>query len=270
MPVAPDRRATFDVDARRAFARLGWTVVPALVDPHSVRLARQAIERWLSEAYDPGARSCYEERSFAPSLRRAPAIMALVTETGLLDVASELVGGPLLTPTQGQIALRLPDPLGSAAPPTAHVDGVPDGDNGVPADGRMHGHTVLVGVLLSDVPATGYGNLTVWPGTHLELARRCRSRDLGLSDPAAFLDAVDRLAAETSEPCAVTGRAGDAVLLHSLLAHAAGPNTSSRIRNAVYFRLSTPDRAVLGPATLTDPWIDWPAMQHLVEVADRR
>jgi hypothetical protein len=260
---------TFDHIARRVFARQGWIVVPAAVDLERVAAARGAIEHWMAESYDPGDRQQYEARSFAPSLRRDPVIMALLTETGLLGLATELVGCPLADPGKAQIALRLPDTAVPAVPPTPHVDGVADGDNGVPADGQMHGHTLLVGVLLSDVSTGGCGNLTVWPGTHDELARRCRSQQMDLSDPAAFLDTVAQLAADTSEPCAVTGRAGDVVLVHPLLAHAAANNASSAVRHAVYFRLSTPDRAVLGSSSLTDPWAGWPAMHDVVRFAGR-
>lgn len=62
------------------------------------------------------------------------------------------------------------------------------------------------------------------------------------------------------EPVPVSGRAGDVVLCHYQLAHAAGPNTSPHIRYAVYFRLEHVDHGRQKWECLIDVWREWPGM----------
>ncbi len=149
-------------------------------------------------------------------------------------------------------------PPGALGP---HIDGIPTSLNGVPADGRIHGFTVLAGILLSDMDEPGHGNLTVWAGSHLAMARWFAEHGTRIPDPDAFIEAAARVAYGTAEPVAVTGRAGDLVLAHHLLVHSSGGHAGPGIRYAAYFRLSTAARDDLGDAVVTDPWAEWDAMR---------
>ena len=89
---------------------------------------------------------------------------------------------------------------------------------------------MLAGIVLSDVDTASAGNLVVWPGSHRVLERYFRERG-----PKSLLSGMPAVDLGPPEP--VLARAGDVVLCHYQLAHAAGPNTSPRVRYAVYFRL---------------------------------
>jgi phytanoyl-CoA dioxygenase PhyH len=256
---------TLSTVQRDEFAQNGYIVLPGVVDDLHVDTALHVINHWLFMGFDSTQRFTYYAKSYAPEHESDPEILGLLTDTGGFDRAVELVGRPLGLPTRGQIALRFPVPLGRPAYyEGAHVDGTPTSMNGVPHDGRIHGHTLLAGVLLSDVPAPDQGNFTVWPGSHLTMARWFAEHGTKIPDPEAFFRATEATAAATSEPVAVVGRAGDLILAHHLLAHANGGHTGPRIRYAVFFRLSTDVRAQLGDAVLTDPWAEWDAMQPFV------
>jgi hypothetical protein len=194
-------------------------------------------------------------------------MVGLLTDNAGFDIATELVGAPLVRPKWSQIALRFPVPPGEAPRDAgAHLDGIPTADNGVPYDGRIHGFSLLAGVLLSDIPEAGHGNLTVWPGTHLAMSRWFAEHGNHVEDPNAFFQMNHRLAAEAGQPVAITGQAGDLVLAHYLLLHGVGGHAGPGIRYAVFYRLNTVDHDSLGDDVLTDPWAEWPAFKPSVSV----
>ncbi len=181
------------IEQLRALARDGFVVVPKVVNRARVDAALQAINHWLDTGYDSTRRSEYHARSFAPELGTDPAMVGLLTDTGAWEIVSGLVGRPLVRPTSAQIALRFPVPPGT--PPRGawpHIDGVPTADNGVLFDGRLHGFTALAGILLSDLPQPGHGNFTVWPGSHLAMARWFRQNEPASVIRTAFSARVRR------------------------------------------------------------------------------
>jgi ectoine hydroxylase-related dioxygenase (phytanoyl-CoA dioxygenase family) len=105
------------------------------------------------------------------------------------------------------------------------------------------------------VPAESAGNFTVWPGSHETMAAHFRAHGPesviggfpgGLSLPA---------------PRHLTGHAGDVVLAHYALAHAAAGNASPHVRYAVFFRIFHRDHQSFGTRGLTDPWLEWEGMK---------
>lgn len=249
---------------RAEFARNGYLVVPGLVDARRLHIALQSINHWLATGYDSNARVEYSDRTFAPELCEDPGIVGLLTSTGGLAMATNLVGRPLVQAGRAQIALRFPVAPGSVTHvPWPHLDGVATPTNGVPRDGRLHSFTLLAGVLLSDMPEPGHGNFTVWPGTHSSMARWFQKHGTSVTDPEAFLGAIGRVGTTTSKPTAVTGRAGDLILAHYLLLHGVGPHAGPGIRYAVFFRLTSEGREELGDAPLTDPWAEWDGMREV-------
>ena len=253
-------------EQREALARDGYVVVSGLVDAERVDDALRLVNSWFMTGFDAAERLTYYAQTFAPEHTSNDVITGLATQTAVLEFASELVGRPIEPPTAGQIALRFPMPpemLTWYEGP--HVDGVPTDLNGVPNDGVIHGFTLLAGVMLSDTPEPDQGNFTVWPGSHLAMARWFDEHDTRIPDPQAFFGAVEGVARATSESLPVPVRAGDVVFAHHLLAHANGGHAGPRIRYATFFRLSSDVRWQLGDAVLTDPWAEWDAMRDWLE-----
>ncbi len=242
------------------FARDGYVVIPNVVDADRVEGALRIANHWLDTGFDSTQRDSYHSKSFAPEHTGDPEMLGLLTDTPAFGLAEHLVGQSLAPPTNSQITMRFPAEPGRPPEPFgAHLDGLPTPLNGVPFDGRVHGFTALAAVLLSDCPAGEHGNFTVWPGTHLEMARWFRADGTRVPDVDAFVTAVRDLADATSEPVSVVGRAGDLVLAHYLLLHGTGIHTGPHVRYVVFFRLKTPHYLDLGDAPLTDPWLEWPA-----------
>jgi ectoine hydroxylase-related dioxygenase (phytanoyl-CoA dioxygenase family) len=66
------------------------------------------------------------------------------------------------------------------------------------------------------------------------------------------------------EPLQLTGRAGDVVLAHYALAHAAAPNLGPHVRYAVFFRLYHADHDQAGTRPLTQLWTLWEGLRDVV------
>jgi hypothetical protein len=253
---------SLSIEERLAFIRDGFLVVPGVVERRLVDAALRAINHWIDDGYKSDDRVRYHSQGFAPELRSHPVVMDLLLASGAFETACSLVGRPIERPSSGQVALRFP--AGSATPGAGsppHIDGVATATNGVPDDGQLHGFTLLAGVLLSDLAERGNGNFTVWPGTHLAMARWLAERGTRFSDPSLFVAAIEDVATKTAEPCAVTGHAGDLVLAHYLLLHGVGAHVGPAIRYIVFFRLTAEHHEELGTSPYTDPWCEWDALR---------
>ena len=239
-------------EAATALLRDGFVHVPGAVPFALVHRALHAINRSLGQGIDPRQIGTFRAQSFCPELRKARVITDLLYEGGAWPLAQSLLGaGRVKRPGSGQIALAFPT-RGPAATPHPHLDGMYTPANGVPR-GQVLSFTMLVGVMLSDVEAAESGNLVVWPGTHQVYQDYFRQRG-----PRALLEGMPEV--DLPRPLSVTGRAGDVVLCHYQLAHAAGANTSPHIRYAAYFRLEHVDHGRQRWEALTDIWREWPGM----------
>jgi hypothetical protein len=240
-------------DAQRALLRRdGWLRLPGGVPRAVVDRALRAINASLGRGLDPRRVESYRARSFCPELQGDAVVTDLLYAGAAWDAAESLIGaGRVKRPRTGQIALSFPDPdaHGRLHP---HLDGMYTPSNGVPR-GEIVSFTLLVGVMLSDVEEPGSGNLVIWPGTHHLYEEYFRRRG-----PRSLLEGMPDV--PLPEPVAVTGRAGDVVLCHYQLAHAAGPNTSPHVRYAAYFRLEHVDHRRQRWECLTDVWREWPGM----------
>jgi hypothetical protein len=238
--------------AAGALHRDGFVRVPAAVPRELVDRALLAINRSLGRGVDPRKLETFRSQSFCPELRKERVITDLLYGGAAWPLAHALLGrGRVKRPDSGQIALAFPTD-GAPSPPHPHLDGMYTPTNGVPR-GQIRSFTMLVGVMLSDVEAAGAGNLVAWPGTHLLYQDYFRRRG-----PRSLLEGMPDV--PLPDPVAVTGRAGDAVLCHYQLAHAAGPNTSPHVRYAVYFRLEHVDHGRRRWEALTDIWREWPGL----------
>jgi hypothetical protein len=237
---------------RAALVRDGYVVLPQAVPRPLVERALAAINQCLGRGLDPRRVDEYRARSFCPELQDDAAITGLLRQSAVWAAAESLLGaGKVKAPRTGQIALSFPTSRPARAHP--HLDGMYTPTNGVPR-GEILSFTLLAGVMLSDVAAPSSGNLVVWPGTHALYQDYFRRRG-----PQSLLEGMPDL--PLGEPVPVTGRAGDAVLCHYQLAHAAGPNTSPHVRYAAYFRLEHVDHKRQRWECLTDIWREWPGIR---------
>lgn len=248
-------------EQRAAFARDGYVVIPGVAGPGQVAQALRAINSWFTSGFDSQQLHIYASQSYAPEFTSSPAIAGLYGGRAAA-AAEELVGTPLGSPSNGQIALRFPVPPGrSAAAGGPHIDGIASRYNGVPADGKVHSFTLLAAMMLSEVSGPGQGAFSVWPGSHRLMAGWFEEHGTAVPDADAFYHSMAEVAARTGGPVPVTGEPGDLVLAHYLLLHTVDAHVGPGIRYAVFFRLSSSLHAPAGTAVLTDAWAAWPAMR---------
>lgn len=238
------------VEQKRRFVEDGYLHLPGLIPEERVAAALRAINHSLGEGMDPAHVEVYRSQSYCPELCRSPVILDLLRETPLWAAAEDLVGaGRVQEPWDGQIALRFPSLAETASRPEPHLDGMYTPTNGVP-EGTLYTFSALAGVFLSDLPETEAGNFTVWPGTHRLYEAYFRQHG-----PEALLNGMPDVS--LPEPVQIRGRAGDAVLCHYQLAHAAAANRSPHVRYAVYYRLLCRDHQAHWREAMTDIWREW-------------
>jgi hypothetical protein len=213
------------VDAKRTFGQQGYAVISQVVPPSLVQAALRVIDELNNlQPMPEGQRGHWSywlrdenHRAFLPLLAESPAFA----------LAGALVGPETLeVPDFTQIAL--------CVPPWDHRPGGPHLDGLTPTeqDGRPATFTLLAGILLTDQPVEGMGNLWVWPGTHLENAAYLRRHGVD-----ALVESTPAPPIQLPPPKQVVGRAGDLVLAHYLLGHNIGGNMSDTVRRVAYFRL---------------------------------
>jgi hypothetical protein len=255
----------------KGFARLRGVVAPALV-----RAALREVNRQLGA----GSPDAFRAKTFAASA----VVNALFNDSALPAVCAALLGplpaGAVYSQTGAQLALRFPgdlcargDPDGAAEAADAvrrawHIDGLPGPFLRGITDhyGEVRNFDALVGVLLADVDAPQSGELCVYPGSHVELARHvadasllprlCREGAAALPTGAA----TDSVLSRAPEPC--LGRAGDVFIANYMCAHFVAPNGSPNIRYAVYFRVRGPafEGSLHAPHAMLAPLADWPGL----------
>jgi len=160
--------------------------------------------------------------------------------------------------------------------------------------------SLLVGVVLADIPEPFMGNFVAFPGSHRQLESVFRDQpevlqavandgEAGLPKRLRFRPAVQvrgtcdtmlddavligRASLASTIVCArqVTAKAGDVILAHFQLAHSIAPNTSPQIRYAIYFRLhaKTHPPGTYRPEAMRNVWLDYEGLKPLVEAARR-
>jgi hypothetical protein len=247
-------------EQRAAFYRDGYLKIAQAIPASAVERALSAINADLGRGLDPARIEEFYARSFCPTLRNTPEILELFEATPARAFADSLVApGGLRSPQMAQIALRFP----SGSPPIEalrtlpqpHVDGSYGRLNGVQA-GQVAHFTLLCMIALSDVDVDWAGNFSVWPGSHHLYERYFQSRDV--REMIGGTPRLERLPA----PLQTRVKAGDLVLAHYQLGHAAAPNLSARVRYAVFFRLYHRDHDPDALDILADIWREFPELQR--------
>ncbi|GCE27227.1 hypothetical protein KDA_27110 [Dictyobacter alpinus] len=249
-------------EQKQTFFDQGFVKLPNAVPEQLVHKALHAINASLgSEGMDPARLVTFRTQSYCPEVQRTAAITDLMTASPLWSLAESAIGANTIQPVQsGQIALRFPtaglDKVGGP-----HLDGMYSPDNGV-QKGRIQNFTALVGIFLSDIPQPFMGNFTVWPGTHHLYEQYFREHT-----PQSLLQGLPAI--QLPEPQQITGKAGDAVLVHYQLAHAIAANTSPFIRYGIFFRLSHINHDEIHWECMTDIWREWAGMRDITSAARR-
>ena len=235
----------------------GFVRVPGVVPTLMVNAARRAINHSIGQGMDKADMTRYRSQSFCPELQRAPVIADLLNRTPAWALAESAVGLGNLGPCGGgQIALRFPsdqEPSGSIG---CHLDGMYSPNNGV-REGAIDNFTMLLGVMLSDVPDPYAGNFTAWPGTHRLYETYFREHG-----PQSLLQGMPSV--DLPVPEQVMGRAGDVVLCHYQIAHGVAPNASPNVRYMIFFRLQHVEHESRNWECMTDVWREWDGIRSLV------
>ncbi len=246
------------LEQRQQILSDGYTIIPGAIPRVMVEQALNAINADLGEGIDPEQVPIYRSRSFCPALQSSPVITDLFNKTPVLPLVESLLGEGQVRPVGGgQLAIRFPrigdppDRLG------CHLDGMYSKLNGV-KEGSISNFTMLAVVLLSDLTGPWQGNFTVWPGSHLKFEAWFREHG-----PESLLDGMPAI--DYAEPRQLTGQAGDVVLCHYQVAHAAGPNVSPHVRYAAIFRVHHLEHGSHRPEAMTNLWLEWPGIRELAE-----
>lgn len=244
------------IPQKKQFYETGYLQVPGVVPQVMVDAALHAINRSLGEGVAREDIATMRSQSYCTELQTDPVITDLLNATPAWKLAESLIGAGQFKPVHGgQIALRFPSNVDPPPAPSPHLDGMHSPTNGVPF-GEIRNFTMLVGVLLSDLKAPFSGNFTVWPGTHHQYEQYFREHT-----PQALLNGMPPI--ELPEPVQITGHAGDIVLVHYELAHAAAINVSPHIRYAIFFRLVHVNHAEQKWESMTDIWLEYAGMREL-------
>jgi len=150
-----------------------------------------------------------------------------------------------------------------------HIDGFPDAIKGLKT-GEVRNFTMLLGVLLSEVPGDFCGNLSVYPGSHKILEKFFREKGgiIKFVEGTTFegIQLVkDSVRDQMPPPVQLIGKPGDIYLCHYQLGHNIAANISPNVRYVVYFRLhhhshqlDTPK-----PECMTQIWLDFDGIHDL-------
>lgn len=258
------------------FKTQGYVIIPGAVPPMAVEAALRSINHTLGEAImsttttttsmpPPSTPLQDWKHSSHPTLtglyactRVKGGVEALLLEGTAPAVMKGCQVAPRfpkpLTPEQSfgvfttSATLSTPTPPAGSSPSllSQHLkEGRKQGDDGRwhvdgMDKGRAYPFSLLVGVFLNDTLEAGAGQFTVFPGSHLHLAKVMGEGGEGVmfgedvkQSPSSLL-----LPPHCSKPLELMVKAGDAVLVHPLLAHRVGVNYSPHVRHACFFRVS--------------------------------
>ncbi|MDT0407797.1 MULTISPECIES: phytanoyl-CoA dioxygenase family protein [Streptomyces] len=247
---------SWSTDELRRFVEDGVLIRRGLVHGSVLARARALVGKWRNEAYDPERLTAYTERSFSPELEEHPALLDLYQKTGLAELAAELLWPAAAAPVaRAQIQIRLPH--GAAQPVKAmHVDGV----SCPHLESRdLRTFSFIVGAVLDGSATADAGALHYVPGGHRRMAEYFAT-DWTLGQPAQTPEDIDDL-----DGTALVAEPGDVIVMHHLVPHRVGINTSGTPRVMAYFRVSHAQHADLALEALSDPWLEFPALSALAD-----
>lgn len=242
-------------EQKKQFLEQGYVKIPGVVPRVMIDKALQAINHSVGQGMNVSDMPILRAQSYCPDIKGTPVIADLLNKTPIWEMAESVIGKGKLKPVGGgQVALRFPIMQDPPGVPRPHLDGMYTPTNGV-KEGTISNFTALVGVLLSDLPTINAGNFTVWPGTHHLYEQYFKEHG-----PESLLKGMPPVT--LPEPLQITGKAGDAVLVHYHIAHGIAANVSPNIRYACFFRLLHAEHEWRAP--MTNIWMHWPGIQELI------
>lgn len=251
------RPEIWSADEQRRFVDDGVLIRRGLVHGAVLSKARALVGGWLSEAYAPARLTAYTERTFAPELEEHPDLLALYQHSGLVELAEDLLRPSWIAPvTRAQIQIRLPHSVEQPVK-RMHVDGV-SCPHLEPSDLRTF--SFIIGVVLDGSATADAGALHYVPGGHHRMARYFAT-DWTLGQPAQTPDDIG-----AQDGTAFTAEPGDVIVMHHLVPHRVGINTSSIPRVMAYFRIQHAQHPDLALAALSNPWLEYPALADLARL----
>lgn len=258
----------FADDQINALREEGYVVLRGVVPDEHIVAAKRFINRSLGEG-----------RTFAPSESpdgrvlahlqhsvEVPAISNVFNQSDILPLAESLLGSvDLVRSERVQVALRFPQAARHMAP--IHIDG----EFIAP---QIRSFSMLAVVFLSDCLDSDMGNFALSPGSHHELGRLFAERGEILKEKMHAASPGNHVATllslEPDFPVSLQAvkqvklAAGDAILLHGLLAHGAAPHVGSDIRYALVTRFIPHgvdfDDFEANWSRLANMWADWPGL----------
>jgi len=244
----------------------GFVQIPGVVPRVMINAALRAMNHSVGEGMRAEDMESMRVTTYCNELTGKSVVTDLFNATPAFALAESLLGKGNMSrgdTDYGQIALRFPGyPDETKLKVWPHIDGIHYKGNGVPP-GVIHHFTLIACILLSDVPEPHCGNFTVWPGAHHRLA--AYAREQGFEQLM-----LGKLPIELPEPLQITGKAGDLIFAHHLLAHGAANNLSPHIRYACFFRIwanNRPPAKETGPQypeAMLNPWLEFPGLREIV------
>jgi ectoine hydroxylase-related dioxygenase (phytanoyl-CoA dioxygenase family) len=241
---------------KRKLFEEGFLKIASVIPQRQTNLALRTINHSVGKGIDPRQIENYRASSYCPELAHHPAITDLLYKTAVWPIVTSLTAKDTMKLWGGaQIALRFPV-MEKPSELHPHIDGMYRPGNRIPK-GTVQSFTMLVGVLLSDVPNEFWGNFTVWPGTHRLFEEYLRKHGTGVLSKG--LPPV-----RMPQPQQLLGKAGDVLFCHYQTAHTVVSNVSPYIRYAIFFRLMHQKHEQNGDRVLTDIWLEWPGMRAAI------
>lgn len=244
---------------KQEFVEEGYLVIPGVVPNYLIETARRAVYHSIGNV-GQGGENLDNNRGafFCAELLQAPVILDLFNKSPIMSVAETLMGEGNVQPVESAKPYpRFPLPVGEDPPePRGHIDGIGNGTNGTAKGAYKRNFTAFAVIYLADVLEPYSGNFTVWPKSHRFFADYFEREG-----HQVLANGVPRLAMP-EPPVMVTAKAGDLILAHHQLFHAACANASANVRLAVISRLRHKDVAEVGYDGYTDIWREWPGLQE--------
>jgi hypothetical protein len=213
------------------FKSKGFILINNAIEPKTVGSVINLIKADISENFNDKRQQEYDNISSCPDLRDHETLAKLTKCNTISETLDQLTGPGVLACEKPQIAIRYAHNCEDKRAPVPHIDGTPTGLNGLKGD-ELNPFTLLVGIFLTDVKECFAGNFTVWPGGHKTMQNYFGSKG------ETAMKMTDSLPSglDFGEPLQIQANAGDSIICHYLLPHAAAVNVSDNDRIALFFR----------------------------------
>ncbi|WP_367132931.1 MULTISPECIES: phytanoyl-CoA dioxygenase family protein [Streptomyces] len=237
---------------RHDFVRDGVLVRRRFVQGVRLQQAADLVHDWYRTSFQPHAVTAYTNRTFAPELADHPDLLALYRGSGLAEIVAQLLHPARSAPVNtAQVQIRVPHAAGQPVK-EMHVDGVacPHLETA-----ELRTFTLIAGVVLSSIPEATAGALHYLPAGHWRMAEWFS----GDWTPGEQAQTPPDVASQPGTP--FLAEPGDVIVMHHLVPHRVGVNSSPVPRVMAYFRVHHAEHHVQALEALRDPWLEFPGLR---------